>query len=251
MVRFLFDGGAKQVILAIVPARLACLPGQVRLSAAGVANARKVYLDGIWSSPRGIAPERVPRNSWLYVDGGLYYRDKRGWVGYVPEEGHADGSCIEARCVTKSYGASKKPVIDDLNIRIESGELIALCGKSGQGKSTFMEMLVGRRSLAKGRFVFEGSTGFVPQRDLVHESLTVEEQFNYYANFKLDDENDRRDVVDKLIAALYLEQQRYQTIVSLSGGQRKRVCVGIELIRSPNVLALDEPTSGLDIETEA
>jgi ABC-type multidrug transport system ATPase subunit/pSer/pThr/pTyr-binding forkhead associated (FHA) protein len=148
--------------------------------------------------------------------------------------------------------------ISNANISIEPGQLVAFVGGSGAGKSSLLTTIVGQNMDYTGNILINGSElrdcyssikqeiGFVPQDDIVHLDLTVEEVLRYSALLKLPDPEQRRDAVDRVIDTLELSHRRTATIKSLSGGQRKRVSIGVELIADPRILFLDEPTSGLD-----
>ena len=88
--------------------------------------------------------------------------------------------------------------------------------------------------------------GFVPQDDIVHMDLTVEEVLKFSAKLKLPDPESQRAAVEKTLKELEIEHRRKAKIRDLSGGQRKRVSIGVELLADPRILFLDEPTSGLD-----
>lgn len=145
-------------------------------------------------------------------------------------------------------------------------EMVALMGPSGCGKTTLMDILAGRKTVGtiKGDIRFGGIqptmmflrryTGYVEQFDTLVPILTVEEMFLYTALLKLERSvsmEDKRDAVERVIDTLGLETCRHVLIGSklargISGGQAKRVNIGIALVSNPRVLFLDEPTTGLD-----
>lgn len=146
------------------------------------------------------------------------------------------------------------------------GEMSALMGPSGSGKSTLLDVLAGRKTVGtlQGDVKFGGETpsqnflrrytGYVEQNDTLLPMLTVEEMLMYTAELKkpiTDSRESKRDAVEELLHVLALESCRNVLIGSdmargISGGQSKRVNIGIALITNPRVLFLDEPTSGLD-----
>ncbi len=151
-------------------------------------------------------------------------------------------------------------IVRNVDFSIEEGQLIGILGPSGSGKTTLLRALSGFRPAQKGRVVFKGrdlyenfedlkqSIGYVPQDDVVPRSLKVERALGYTAELRLREfsPEERKGRIDGVIRALGLSQSRKQRISKLSGGQRKRVSVGMELISRPELIFADEPTSGLD-----
>ena len=150
---------------------------------------------------------------------------------------------------------------DDIGFTLEEGSLLAVVGPSGAGKSTLLGALTGLRPAPRGSVYFGGRDlyagydelrqriGFVPQDDVVHPELTVEQSLLYAAELRFAPDvsaEERRQRVEEVLVELGLEGRRNLPVAKLSGGQRKRVSVGIELLTKPTLLFLDEPTSGLD-----
>jgi ABC-type multidrug transport system ATPase subunit/pSer/pThr/pTyr-binding forkhead associated (FHA) protein len=158
-----------------------------------------------------------------------------------------------------------KTLLDHVSFKALPGDLIALMGPSGAGKTTLLLTLNGYLPPTSGQVringedlyaiydALRGSIGYVPQDDIVHPELTVYEAVRYSARFRLppdyaDDEIARR--VDTTLAQLGLENVAHLQIGRperkiLSGGQRKRVNIAMELVTDPVIMFLDEPTSGL------
>lgn len=154
--------------------------------------------------------------------------------------------------------------LQNINIREDSGKLIGLMGGSGAGKSTLLNVLNGNEipnsgsvrinniDINKEREKIEGVIGYVPQDDLLIEELTVHQNLYYVAKLCFKDANEEKlnDLVNKTLSSLGLIEIINLKIGSplkktISGGQRKRVNIGLELLREPSVLFVDEPTSGL------
>ncbi len=152
----------------------------------------------------------------------------------------------------------------NINIAEDSGKLIGLMGGSGAGKSTLLNVLNGNESPSEGTVringidihknskQIEGVIGYVPQDDLMIDELTVFENLYYAAKLCFSDanENELTDLVNKTLAALGLSETSHLKVGSplektISGGQRKRLNIGLELLREPSVMFVDEPTSGL------
>jgi ABC transport system ATP-binding/permease protein len=148
--------------------------------------------------------------------------------------------------------------LDDIWCPIEPGEFIAVVGGSGAGKSTLMRMLLGMETPTSGGVFINGvdlrqnydryraRIGYVPQDDIIHTSLTVEAVLGFAARLRLPIDADIRVVVDRTLKQIDMTHRRTAKIANLSGGQRKRVSIGVELIADPKLFFLDEPTSGLD-----
>lgn len=153
-----------------------------------------------------------------------------------------------------------KKLLRGVNLNAQSGTLTAIIGPSGAGKSTLCKVLAGVTSPTAGSVVFDdfdihksfelmrSRIGLVPQDDVLHTSLKLEQALRYAARLRLllgKDEQELDDQVNRVITQLELGQQRDTRIDKLSGGQRKRASVSLELLTEPALLILDEPTSGL------
>ncbi len=150
-----------------------------------------------------------------------------------------------------------KTILQPTDLRITSGEFIALIGPSGSGKSTLLKCLAGVSAPSYGQVLVGGEplalrlteVGYVPQSDVVHDRLTVRESLTYAARLRLPSDtraNEHAVAVTDVLEELRLLEHAETLIGRLSGGQRKRVSCGVELIGKPTMLLLDEPTSGLD-----
>ncbi|HEX4136386.1 MAG TPA: FHA domain-containing protein [Bryobacteraceae bacterium] len=183
-------------------------------------------------------------------DGGLV---KREYIGNVT---------IEV-CGVAVNAPNGHPLLDPISLTIFPSELVALMGPAGAGKTTFLKSLNGYTPPAAGRVLFNGADlyqfydrfrtqmSYVPQDDIVHAQLTVREALYFSAKLRTDltdGEIDQR--IDKVLAGLGILDKKNTVIGSpekkvLSGGQRKRVNIAMELINDTPVIFLDEPTSGL------
>ncbi|RDW58104.1 hypothetical protein BP6252_13515 [Coleophoma cylindrospora] len=164
---------------------------------------------------------------------------------------------------------SKKPVLSQVSGCINSGSLWGVMGASGAGKSTFVNVLMGKtphtggetkvNGVAGNMSRFKKIIGYVPQDDIVLPELTVRENILHSARIRLPytwTETEIQNHVDILIRCLCLDHVQNSLVGStaapvISGGQRKRVSIGIELAASPSAIFLDEPTSGLDATSAA
>ena len=159
-------------------------------------------------------------------------------------------------------GYGQKELIRNVKLSVKSGQLVALLGGSGAGKTTVMNALNGMDQLGvRGQVFYRGEDlyqnferlkyliGSVPQENVVHDMLTVEQELRDAALLRLPKDMGARAIqkqVDDTLAALNLTQKRKTQIRKLSGGERKRVNIGVELVADRELLCLDEPDAGLD-----
>jgi ABC-type multidrug transport system ATPase subunit/pSer/pThr/pTyr-binding forkhead associated (FHA) protein len=186
-------------------------------------------------------------------------------------EQQSDGSQVRISCLSLSVEANdlstRKTIrlLDDISFVIDPGEFVGLLGPSGAGKSTLMDAMNGSRPAQYGQVLLNSSDlytefaslrsaiGYVPQEDILHRQLSVKECLYYAARLRLPDDFTRSEIWDRVnatIKGLELTERADLTIAQLSGGQRKRVSLGIELLSKPALLFADEPTAGQDPRTE-
>jgi ABC transport system ATP-binding/permease protein len=154
-----------------------------------------------------------------------------------------------------------RQLLEDVSFTAKPGTLTAVIGPSGAGKSTLVKLIGGALPRSAGVVAFDGHDvhaeyasmrsriGMVPQDDVVHRQLTVEQALSYAAELRLPPDtsiDDRRQVVERVLDELELTPHKKTRVDKLSGGQRKRASVAMELLTGPSLLILDEPTSGLD-----
>lgn len=167
--------------------------------------------------------------------------------------------------VVKDRGSGKpRALLDNVTMSIFPGELIGMLGPSGAGKSTLLMSVLGLLRPTSGGVLLNGrplfqqyesfrtNVGYVPQDDIVHPQLTVREALEYACRLRLPpmSKKDMDDAIEKTLKQVGLWEQRDLQIGSaeekvLSGGQRRRVNLAVELVTDPSLLILDEPTSGL------
>ena len=158
----------------------------------------------------------------------------------------------------KDKDAGEKTILNNVSLAIEPGQLVALVGGSGTGKSTLMKTLLGIEPTTSGTVFLNGDDlrqhfdiyrlqiGYVPQDDIVHRDLRVEEVLTYACQLRLPPDTDVEQMVGHTLEQIKLSHVKDTFVRNLSGGQRKRVSIGVELLADPKLFFLDEPTSGLD-----
>ncbi len=160
-----------------------------------------------------------------------------------------------------AWSDSGTQLLDDVSFSLGPASLLAVVGPSGVGKTSLVNALTGFRPAADGAVFFAGRDlygsyedlrrrmGYVPQDDIVHTDLGARQALLFAARLRFPadvDATEREARVDEVLAELGLSQRSDLRISRLSGGQRKRVSVGLELLTRPALLICDEPTSGLD-----
>ena len=180
-----------------------------------------------------------------------------------PGTSRAVGARIDAIGVGQHAG--ERQILHEVSLSVEPGELIALAGGSGAGKTTLLEILAGLRAPSAGQVRHDGvridargtrgsGVGYVPQDDIIHGEMPLRRTLQYAARLRLPagtspEQADR--VVDDILRELDLADRRDVAVRMLSGGQRKRASIAVELLTRPGTFFLDEPTSGLDPSTSA
>lgn len=165
---------------------------------------------------------------------------------------------VAARLSVTSEG---RGILNDVSVTFPPGSFTAIVGPSGSGKSTLLRALNGAQPADRGHVrvngvdlytsgrTLEGAIGSVPQDDIVHLELTPAECLHYAAGLRLPAQlpaAERKRRIADVLATLELTERQDVPVQNLSGGQRKRVSIAVELLTDPDVLFLDEPASGLD-----
>jgi len=202
-------------------------------------------------------PRQITSHDLIFLGGFLLHID-----GRTIKQHDLSASSVTARGLTKEIDG--KTILKDISLAISPREFVGLMGPSGCGKSTLMDALNGLRPASAGQvFVndldlyrnfnaLRRSIGYVPQRDVLHDALTVERTLYYAARLRLPEATspgNMQEVVNEVIETVGLNEQRNTAFRLLSGGQQKRLSLAFELITKPSFIFLDEPTSPLDPET--
>jgi ABC-type multidrug transport system ATPase subunit len=196
---------------------------------------------------------RLGGQSWRYSDGQLQ----------APQEDELSLEVADLRRVVSNGNT----ILQDVSFGIKAREFVAIVGPSGAGKSTLITAMCGYQQATSGSVLINGSDfyshldafrhdiGFVPQDDIIHKDLSIERALNYAARLRMTNDteaHEREQRIGEVIEELDLGPHAQTPVRQISGGQRKRVSIGVELITRPSLLFLDEATTGLDpgIETQ-
>ena len=200
-----------------------------------------------------------------FVIGNTKFSYSKGYVYYKPEKSGLSLELVNiSKFVRQALGKDKK-ILDDTSMLILPGDFVAIVGGSGCGKSTLMncingfdkpstgKVLVNRRDLYENYDELKYNIGYVPQQDIVHENLTLIGMLRYVARLRLPEGTSRsaREArIAEVLRTVELTKHRNKLIRKLSGGQKKRASIAVELLSDPGLFFLDEPSSGLDPGTE-
>ncbi len=191
----------------------------------------------------------------IFCGGCVYYRQA------------VRGIAIRGRNINKWVGGrvSSKQILRDVSIDIEGNEFVAIIGGSGAGKSTLMNVINGSDKKFGGQVCYDGVSletnfqhlkslvGYVPQDDIIYENLKLRRMLYYTALMRMPEDTDKKEIderIDSVLDSLDLKEHENTYIRKLSGGQKKRASIAVELLADPKLFFLDEPTSGLDPGTE-
>lgn len=175
----------------------------------------------------------------------------------VEPQGGVSYAAVGLRVITPQG----KVILDGISFALEDSSFLGVVGPSGSGKSTLVNALTGFRPATEGSVFFDGRDlyaeyeqirqriGYVPQDDVLHLELTIGQTLEFAAELRFPTDvsrADRNTRIAEVLEELGLTDRRDVPVANLSGGQRKRVSVALELLTRPSLLILDEPTSGLD-----
>jgi len=211
--------------------------------------------------------QKVEGEAWLDADDELRigpYRFVMGTTGLSQYNESGGGLRVEAVGLNK-WVRGNLNILQNISLAIQPKEFVVVVGQSGGGKSTLVDSIAGYRPATHGKVLVNGidiykhfdairsNIGFVPQRDIIHMELTVGQALDYAAQLRMLPDTtgpERRQRVMEVMDELDLAHRKDVQISGLSGGQQKRVSIGVELLTKPGLFFLDEPTSGLDPSTE-
>ena len=172
---------------------------------------------------------------------------------------------LEARNISLEVDAGDEPLflLNDVSFCIPRGHFVAIVGPSGCGKTTLLKSIAGIKPTTSGSFFWEGrdlsvdgdfephEIGYVPQFSIAYDELTVDESVEISARLRVKaGEDELNDIIDNVLAETGLTDIADREVKLLSGGQKRRLALAMELVSSPRILLCDEVTSGLDPRSE-
>ena len=190
-------------------------------------------------------------NQMIFGGSFIYYKKK------------SQGIAIKGITLDKWVGKkdSRKQILQNVNINIQGNEFVAIIGGSGAGKSTLMGILNGSDMKFEGDVYYNSLSlkenfnhlkrlvGYVPQEDIIYENLKLRRMLYYTAILRMPNDTTKQEIeerIDYVLNTLDLKEHQDTYIRKLSGGQKKRASIAVELLADPKLFFLDEPTSGLD-----
>jgi ABC-type multidrug transport system ATPase subunit/pSer/pThr/pTyr-binding forkhead associated (FHA) protein len=212
-----------------------------------------------------VSGQQLPKNGRRYIGQndtvGIGHSTFRLVGNQLQEYVDTGAVSFSARHLTVQVNNNQLTILNDVSFGVPEKSLIGVIGPSGSGKSTLLRALTGYRPATYGEVLYDHRNlythfaelrhriGLVPQDDILHTALQVRTALRLAAKLRFpgdvaDAERDAR--VEEVLAELKLTHHAEKRISSLSGGQRKRVSVALELLTKPSLIFLDEPTSGLD-----
>ncbi|MGD9564308.1 MAG: FHA domain-containing protein [Pyrinomonadaceae bacterium] len=215
-----------------------------------------VYVNGTRTTREQIGPQDA-----VQIGSFLISVDAAGTVNVFDTRSRTRLDVVNVTREVRDRRAGVLTLLDSVSLSISPNEFVGVLGPSGAGKSMLMEVMAGIRPATSGNVLvndqdlhrhldsLKQSIGYVPQDDIIHRELTVYRTLYYVAKMRLSRDvssAEIRQIVDEVLDVTGLLERRNVRVSKLSGGQRKRVSIAVELITKPSVIFLDEPTSGLD-----
>ena len=229
-----------------------------------IVNANGTFTVNDLHSTNGTFVNGKPITSTVLTDGDIMNIGSYRFMfshGILHRDQEDDSIRVDVLNLSKEITSPKLTLLHNVTFSILPREFVAIVGVSGSGKTTLMDAISGVRPATAGTVlynraeyypqmdVYRSDIGYVPQDDIVPTELTVYKALYYAARLRLPQDTSKEEIqerIEDVIDDLGLEARRNTPIHLLSGGQRKRVSIGAELISRPSLFFLDEPTSGLD-----
>lgn len=211
--------------------------------------------------------ERIEGSVWLKPNDSIRIGQYRFVMGKDQLARYDDGNGLRVDVVGLNKWVRKDlNILQNIYASFNPREFIVVVGQSGGGKSTFVDAVAGYRPATPPSKVYvndidiythfdaiRNEIGFVPQKDIIHMELTIYQALDYAAQLRMPADTsptERHKRIMEVLEDLDLTHRKDVQISGLSGGQQKRVSIGVELLTKPGLFFLDEPTSGLDPGTE-
>lgn len=210
--------------------------------------------------------QRIEGEAWLLPDDTIRIGSYRFVMGRDQLAQYDESLDLRVEAVSLCKWVRKDlNILQSISLVFQPREFIVVVGQSGGGKSTLVDAIAGYRPATDGAVyvndtnvyqnfdVIRNDIGYVPQRDIIHMELTVYQALDYAAQLRMPPDTtaeERHQRIEEVLSDLDLAHRRDVQISGLSGGQQKRVSIGVELLTKPSLFYLDEPTSGLDPGTE-
>lgn len=163
---------------------------------------------------------------------------------------------LKAEQLEKTY--QKKVVLDNFNLELKAGSVLALLGENGAGKSTAIRLLIGKEKPDAGRVLFrekdihsslkdyQAHLGYVPQELALFFPMTVKENLKFWFRAFAKKGADEKKAIDQMVEALELGEHLNKKVARLSGGYQRRLNIACALFNEPEIVIMDEPTVGID-----
>ncbi len=234
-------------------------------TAAGIGIEDLNSTNGIYINGDRVARRILTPNDAVQIGSFLIRIDEAGVAGIFDTRAKTRIDAVNITKDVKNRDGGRLRLLDDISLSVQPNEFVGLLGPSGAGKSTLMDALNGMRPATSGSVLINNidfyahldslkqSIGYVPQDDIIHRELSVYRTLFYVAKLRLSGDVSKQEIdqiINEVLDVTGLAERKDVPIQQLSGGQRKRVSIAVELITKPSVIFLDEPTSGLDPAAE-
>ena len=237
---------------------------KLRLSGGEVFIEDSNSTNGVFINGTRVSRQTIRPNDNVQIGAFIIRVDQSGAVAVFDARSKMRIDVVNVTRAVKSRGG-KINILDAVSFSVQPNEFVGVLGPSGAGKSSLIDAMNGVRPPKTGNVLINNldldrhfdslkqSIGYVPQEDTIHRELTVYRSLYYVARLRLSRDVSSREIdqiVNEVMDVTGLTERRNIAINKLSGGQRKRVSIAVELITKPSCIFLDEPTSGLDPAAE-
>jgi ABC-type multidrug transport system ATPase subunit/pSer/pThr/pTyr-binding forkhead associated (FHA) protein len=220
--------------------------------------------NGVFVNGARVSRQAVRSNDNIQIGAFVIRVEQSGAVGVFDSRSKMRIDVVNVTREIKGRAGVQVKILDNVSFSVQPNEFIGLLGPSGAGKSSLIEAMNGVNPAKAGNVLINNldlnrhfdtlktSIGYVPQEDIIHRELSVYRTLYYVARLRLSRDVSSREIdqtVNEVLDVTGLAERRNVPINKLSGGQRKRVSIAVELITKPSCIFLDEPTSGLDPAT--